>query len=444
MRPKKRPPGPTWITESRRPWKEIVEDHTRGLLPIVRSRFERFGDIVYATDLTGKPLYSIRHPDHIHEVLVTRAADFEKRSKDLSTFLGRGLLTSDGEFWRTQRRLIQPAFRKEYLARYATTMVEHAQRMVDAWVPGELRDLNREMMEVTLSVVAKTLLDYDTVGDNDGVARAMAVIQETAGFPDPLPRWVPTTLHKKQQAALDALDGIIYPLIDERTEANRGDDLLSQLKFPDDGSEPMPREQLRDELVTMFLAGHETTALSLTWTFYLLSNNRGVEAELHEEIDRVLDGRAPTFEDLDRLPYARCVVQEGMRMFPPLYLLPRVAKQDTEVGGYPLKAGANVLIWIYFLHRDERWFPYHAEFIPKRFLPEVGGVLHPHAWLPFGGGPRACIGRHFAMAEATLMLAVIAQRYRPRLAPGQDVRMNARVTLAPQFPIQMELDPRDR
>lgn len=438
----KRPPGPTWLTETRRPWKEIVSDHTRGLLPIVRSRFERFGDLVYATDLTGTPLYSTRHPDHAHEVLVTRAADFDKRSKDLSTYLGQGLLTSNGDFWREQRRRIQPAFKSEHMARYAQVMVDKACKMVDGWVDGEVRDLNREMMEVTLAAVAKALLDYDTSGDGDGVAKAMGIIQETAGFPDPLPSWVPTGLHKKQTEALDALHGIIMPLIEARMRDPSGEDLLSRLIEPQDGLPPMSAQQLRDEIVTMFLAGHETTALALTWTLFLLSSHPDQEAALHEEVDRVLDGRKPTFEDVEELVYTRLCVQEAMRLFPPLYLLPRVANRPTELAGYPLKKGAQVLIWVYFMHRDDRWFPGAADYRPARFLPDSGGVRHAHAYAPFGAGPRACIGRHFAMTEATLMLAIVAQRFAPRLAPGQDVRMNARVTLAPQFPIEMELEPR--
>ncbi|MBK6686348.1 MAG: cytochrome P450 [Deltaproteobacteria bacterium] len=439
MSPSPRPPGPTWATETRRPWKVIYSEISRGLLPIVRGRFERFGDLVYATNLTGTPLYSLRHPDHIHEVLVTRATDFTKRSKDLEVYLGQGLFTSNGEFWRKQRRLIQPAFHKENMSRYAEVMIEHTRQKVATWVPGEIRDINREMMELTLTVVARALLNYDTQRDHLTVAKAMGVIQETAGFPSILPRWVPTPLHKKQQAAIDALDGIILPMIDACTPENRGTDLLSLLKFEPGEAGPMSRQQLRDELVTMFMAGHETTALALTWTLYLLSQNREEERRMQAEVDRVLEGRPATFADLERLEYVRLVVQESLRMFPPLYLTPRVAATDTEVGGFPIKKGSELLIWTYFLQRDERWFPDPARFWPERFLPETQGVLHPHAFIPFGAGPRACIGRHFAMAELVLMLASIAQRCELRLAPGQDVRMNARVTLAPQFPIQMEI-----
>lgn len=439
MSPSLRPPGPTWASEARRPWKVIYSEISRGLLPIVRSRFERFGDVVYATNLTGTPLYSLRHPDHIYEVLVGRASDFVKRSKDLEVYLGQGLFTSNGDFWRRQRRLIQPAFHKENMARYAEVMVEHTRQRTAGWKSGEIRDMNREMMELTLTVVARALLNYDTTRDHLTVARAMGVIQETAGFPSILPRWVPTPLHKKQRAALDALDSIILPMIDACTPESRGTDLLSQLKFELVDGEPMSRQQLRDELVTMFMAGHETTALALTWTLFLLSQNRPEERRMQEEVDRVLGGRPATFEDLERLDYVRMVAQESLRIFPPLYLTPRVASQDTEVGGYPITKGSEILVWTYFLHRDERWFPDPARFWPERFLPDSDGVRHPHAFIPFGAGPRACIGRHFAMAELILMLATIAQRHELRLAPGQDVRLNARVTLAPQFPIKMEI-----
>lgn len=437
-----RPPGPTWFTELRRPWREIAADHGRGLLPILRSRFDRFGDIVYATTVTGRPLYSIRHPDHVHEVLVTRARDFTKRREDLAPYLGNGLLTSDGEFWREQRRRIQPAFSKTNLARYAEIMVARATEMISTWSPGERRDVSREMMEVTLSAVAEALLGYEARQDVANVAHAMSIIQATAGLPNPFPDWVPTPIRRRQKEAIGALDAIILPLIEARQQDPSGDDLLSQLLRPVDEAPPMATEQVRDEIVTLFLAGHETTALALTWALFLLSENPERERTLHSEVDQVLGARAPNYEDLDELVYTRLVVQESLRLFPPLYLLPRVAQCDTEVGGYPLKKGAQVLIWVYFMQRDSRWFPGAAEFRPARFLPDSGGVRDARAYVPFGAGPRACIGRNFANIEATLMLATIVQRFAPRVAPGQDIRMNPRVTLGPQFPIEMELEPR--
>jgi cytochrome P450 len=445
--PKKYPPGPTWASESKRPLKELYEEVSRGILPHVRARFRRFGDIYYVTN-QGNPMYVTRHPDHLHEVLVTKASSFLKRSKDVNVFLGNGLLTSDGELWRKQRRLIQPAFQRQNIARYAEVMVEHTERLLSRWNAGDVRDVNRDMMELTLSVVCKTLLDHDTHGDNDAVAQAMAVLQNTAGHLDLFPRWFPSPLHVRQWRAVKALDNIIFPMIDRRTPENRGEDLISQLKFGASGSgsdeDGMERRQLRDELVTLFLAGHETTALSMTWAFFLLAQNPAEEAKLHGEVDRVLGARPPRFEDLDALVHTRLIVQESMRLFPPLYLLPRVAREDTEVAGYEIPAGSEFLCWVYFVHRDDRWFPRATEFRPERFLPDSDEIKHQHAYYPFGAGPRACIGRHFAMVEAQLILAAIAQRFRLRLVPGQDVKLNTRVTLGPMAPIRMTIEARAR
>jgi cytochrome P450 len=435
------PPGPTFSSEWRRPLKEVVDEASRGLLVHVRKRFERFGDL-YHLKGWNKPIYVTRHPDHVHEVLVTRASSFVKRSQDLDTFLGQGLLTSDGELWKRQRRLLQPAFSRTNIVRYAEVMGALTQRRLARWRVGEELDLGREMMELTLAVVAKALLDYDVEGPESAsevVAGAMSVLQSTAGL-DVFPSWLPNPIRAKKKKASRALDELIFGIIDARA-ARPGDDLVSQLLRGSDG-EGMARQQLRDELVTLFLAGHETTALAMTWTFFLLARNPAVEARLHEELDRVLGDRPPRFEDLEALVETRLVVQEAMRIFPPLYFLPRVAREDTEVGGYPLKAGGEVLLWIYFMHHDPRWFPRPAEFRPHRFLPDSQENLHPHAYAPFGSGPRACVGMRFAMVEAQLVLAAIAQRFRVRLSPGQDVRLYPRVTLGPSAPIRVLLEAR--
>lgn len=432
------PPGPTFASEWKRPFKEVVEETSYGLLHHVRSRFNRFGDIYFIDSRT--PVYVTRHPDHFHEVMVTRASSFAKRTRDLNTFLGQGLLTSDGALWRKQRRAIQPAFSHANIIRSADVMVALTQQAIAPWKSGDRRDLNREMMELTLSVVCKAILDYDASGEShDAVAHAMHILQSTAGF-DILPGWLPNPIRWKKNKAVKKLDELIFSIIDQRTE-KPGDDLVSQLIQGTDG-DGMARQQLRDELVTLFLAGHETTALTMTWAFFLLAKNPGEEAKLHEELARVLGGRPPTFADLEGLTFSKMVVQEAMRMFPPLYLLPRVAKEDTEVGGYPLKAGSEVLLWVYFLHNDPRWFPRPTEFRPARFAPDSGEVLHPHAYVPFGAGPRACIGSRFAMMEATLLLAAIAQRFTIRLAPGQDVKLNPRVTMGPLAPIMVDLEAR--
>jgi cytochrome P450 len=441
VKPTSFPPGPTFTSEWKRPFREVADEMSYGLLVHVRSRFERFGDL-YFLQSGRTPIYVTRHPDHVHEVLVTRASSFMKRAKDLETFLGQGLLTSDGALWRTQRRLIQPAFTHANIVRYTQVMVDLTQEVVAGWRDGEQRDLNREMMELTLAVVSKALLDYDARdGAHDVVAQAMAVLQGTAGM-DVLPRWLPNPIQARKKRAAEALDAVIYGIIDQR-QASPGDDLVSQLLHGTDG-EGMARRQLRDELVTLFLAGHETTALALTWSFFLLAQSPAEEQVLLDEVDEVLGERPPTFGDLERLAWPRLVVQEAMRIFPPLYLLPRVAKEDTELAGYPVAAGSEVLLWVYFMHNDPRWFPRPSEFRPQRFLQNSGEVLHPHAYAPFGAGPRACLGRHFALVEAQLLLAAIAQRFRVRLVPGQEVKLNPRVTLGPQAPIQMVLEARRR
>lgn len=439
--PRIHPPGPTFKSEWRRPFKEVAEEVSYGIVHNVRTRFARFGDIYFIDDWRA-PVYVTRHPDHAYEVLVSRASSFTKRARDLNTFLGQGLLASDGALWKKQRRAINPAFSHANVIRSADVMVSLTQQAIAPWKSGDRRDLNREMMELTLSVVSKAILDYEATGaSHDVVAEAMHVLQSTAGF-DVLPRWMPNPIRWRKQRAVKKLDALILSIIDERAQ-NLGDDLVSQLLRGTDG-EGMARQQLRDELVTLFLAGHETTALTMTWTFFLLAKNAIEEAKLHDELDNVLQGRVPTFADLDKLVHTKACVQEAMRIFPPLYLLPRVAREDTEIGGYQLAKGSEVLLWVYFMHHDARWFPRPAEFRPQRFLPDSGEILHPHAYVPFGAGPRQCIGSRFAMMEATLLLAAIAQRYRIRLAPGQDVKLNPRLTMGPNQPIMVDLEARSR
>ncbi len=440
MVPKAFPPGPSWAEEQKKPLLDRLREIAKGPIVVIRKRFDTYGDIFYVEN-RGVPMYVMRHPDHLHEVLVTKASSFVKRSRDLDEFLGSGLLTSNGELWRRQRRLIQPAFTRPRLQQYAQAMIARTREMIERWRPGEVRDIGRDMMELTLGVVCKTLLDHDPDGQTDDVARAMTVLQETTGAFDPFPRWMPTPLHVRRRRAKKTLDRIIYPMIDAHGDP-KGTDLISQIKFERDEEGTMSKTQLRDELVTLFLAGHETTALAMTWTFFLLAQNPEVEARLFEEVDRVLGGRAPCFEDLDALVVTRNVVQESMRLFPPLYILPRVADRDVEVGGFEIAKGSEIVLWVYFCHRDPRWFPNPDAFIPDRFLGDSKLILHPHAYLPFGSGSRTCIGKNFALAENQIILAMVAQRYRLALEPNQTVTLNARLTLGPRRPIRLRPLPR--
>ena len=424
----------------------------------VAGRFARFGDLYYvpgpgraasdepAARARHPGLFVLRHPDHMMEVLVTRASKFEKTHsafERLSEFLGHGLLTADGDAWRRHRSMVNPAFGKKRLAGYARLMAAEAQRTLGAWQHGEERDVGRDMMELTLRAVSRTLFQHDVSDQTDQVARAMSAFHEAVGQPDLLPTWVPTPGRRRTRRATESLDRIIYGMIEARRRAPAAEDadLLQMLlsAVGDDGETRLDDREVRDELVTLFLAGHETTAHALTWTWYLLGQSPHAEAELHAELDRVLDGRAPTAEDLPSLPYTQQVVEESMRIYPPAYVVGRRAADDTEVGGFRVPRGSELILWILLTHRDERWWPDPQAFRPERFAPAEAAKRPKGSYLPFGAGPRACVGKAFAMIEAQLVLATLAQRFRLEPAGRVPVTVRPRITLCPSEPIRMRL-----
>jgi cytochrome P450 len=444
------PPGP--------PPREGVLDHARyfaGFLfdPIgfVARRFERYGDIYYAPS-GGTGLYVLRHPDHLREVLVTRASSFKKTHSAfarLSGILGEGLLTTDGDTWKRQRRMVNPAFSQARLAGYSGVMVDEAQRTIDTWRHGDVLDVSREMMQLTLRVVSRTLFGHDVSAHHIAeVGRAMTLFQRAVPSPDVAPRWVPWGQRARLARALEALDRMTYDIIAARRAKGPRDstDLLQMLvgavDEEGDGGR-LTEKELRDQLVTLFLAGHETTSHALTWTLYCLSQNPRAERALHEELDGVLSGgggrRAPSYDDLARLPYTGQVIDEAMRLYPPVYSLARRASEDTEIGGYPVKAGSEVMLWIYMTHRDPRFYPEPEAFRPERFTPDEEAKRPKLAHLPFGAGPRACIGKVFAMLEARLVLASIASRFRLELVSGHRVRAHPQITLVPKYGMKMGL-----
>ncbi len=412
---------------------------------VVAGRFARYGDL-YHVKSDGPGLFVARHPDHLRDVLVTQASKFTKTHsafRQLATVLGDGLLTSDGEAWRRQRRLVQPAFSRQRLEGYAAAIADEARRAVEGWRDGETRDLSRDMMELTLRVVSRTLFGHDVSRDVGDVAEAMRAFQDVLSRPDLLPAWAPSPWRARSARASATLDRIIYGMIDRRRggEAPPGaEDLLQMLvtavdQEGDGGG--LSRRELRDQLVTLFLAGHETTSHALTWTLYLLSQNPAAERALQAELDAALGGRAPGAADLDGLPWTEQVLKESMRLYPPVYMVARQAAEDAVVGGYRVPRGSEVVLWIYHTHRDPRWFPDHAAFRPERFAADEEAKLPRLAWLPFGAGPRACIGRSFAMMEAKLILAAVARRWRLELAPGHPVEVLPRVTLVPRHGMKM-------
>lgn len=418
----------------------------------VRRRFERYGDIYFVPSRTGDDagLYVLRHPDHIREVLVTRAASFTKQHsafRQLAQFLGEGLLTTDGETWKRQRRMVQPAFSPTRLAAYAAVMTEEAQQLTAQWRDGQRVELGPAMMGLTLRVVSRALFGHDPTAEIETVGRAMSAFQDSLGMGSQIfPPWVPTPQRRRLRDGIAALDRMMYGLIDRRRAVHGGEpvdgrarDLLHMLvtAVDDEGDRRgMTRQEVRDQLVTLFLAGHETTSNVLTWTFALLAQNPDADARLAAELTEVLThagaARAATYEDLPRLPYTERVLAESMRLYPPVYSVARKASEDTEIGGYAVPRGAEVMVWIYLTQHDARWFPEPEAFRPDRFEPGAEARLPRSAYLPFGAGPRACIGKSFAMMEAKLLLATIARKFRFERAPGQPLRMNPRITLTPR------------
>jgi cytochrome P450 len=398
------------------------------------------------------PVFFFLHPDQVKDVLVTHQHAF-KKGRGLQWakhFLGEGLLTSEGEFHTRQRRLSQPAFHRQRIQSYGRVMTEYALRTRDRWRAGETVDLGQDMMELTMAVVAKTLFDADVTGEAAEIGESLTTIislfhrfnMPFGGLVQKLP--LPSNIRFLRARA--RLDRTIYRVIAERRRsgADRGD-LLSMLLLATDeegDGTGMTDLQLRDELMTLFLAGHETTANALTWTFYLLSQNPEAEAILHAELDEALAGKAPQAEDLPRLPYTEQVIAESMRLYPPAWALGRRATRDVEIGGCPVPEGAFVLVSAFLTQRDPRFYPDPLRFDPHRFSPEARAARPKFAYFPFGGGARQCIGEPFAWMEGTLLLATLAQKWRLRLLPGHRVEPRPLITLRPRYGMRMTVEAR--
>jgi len=420
--------------------------YRRGPLPFFQSLAERYGDISYFR-LGPQPAFFFNHPDYIKEILVTNHQNFMKglalqRAKRL---LGEGLLTSEGDFHRRQRRLAQPAFHRTRIASYANVMINYAAQTSNGWSDGQTLDMSEEMMRLTLGIVGKTLFDADVVSDAREVGEAMTVVMDlfntiTVPFFDLLQK-LPLPQFRRFDSAKLRLDAIIYRLIEERRSSgqDRGD-LLSMLLLAQDtegDGGQMTDGQLRDELMTIFLAGHETTANALTWTWYLLSQNPEVETKLHEEIDHVLEGRLPAFEDVSQLKYTEMVLAESMRLYPPAWALGRMALNDFEIGGYVVPKKSLVLMSQYVMHHDVRYFPEPFRFDPERWSAETRETRPQFSYFPFGGGPRRCIGEGFAWMEGILLIACLAREWQMRLAPNHPVALKPVITLRPRHGMRM-------
>jgi cytochrome P450 len=412
-----------------------LDDMRRDVLGTIGQRFATYGDFHYA-EAPEIDLYHTCHPDLIHQVLVTQARSFVKRRTDLE-LLGNGLLTSDGEDWRRQRRRIQPGFRHESIRRYAQLIAEEAEQLAQRLRPGMVLDLRQEMMQLTLRIVCRALFGQHFAGRSERLARAVRVLQEQVLWPKLFPPWVPTPLNLIRRHMFREIDREVYPIIDRGGEPGS---LLSDLIALVDEEGAMSRQQLRDEVVTLFLAGHETTALALTWALYQLALHPELDSELGEELATV---KVPLSQlQSAQVPLTERVLLETMRLYPPAYVIPRVSAEPIELGGYRIVAGAEVWMWTYFMHHDARWWDEPERFRPHRFLPEAEAARRPNTYVPFGAGSRACVGRHFAMLEAILCLVALLRPFKLRLESPRTVRLHPRITLSPARPIHVRVEAR--
>lgn len=433
--PIRRPPGPKgrFLLGS-------LGEFRRDLLGFLTSCAREYGDLC-SYRLGARRIYLVSSPEWIERVLVTDNRSYHKHYaiKFLKLALGDGLLTSEDELWLRQRRMMQPAFLRGRLEGYAGTMVEKTAVMLDTWQDGERRDVHRDMTHLALSIVAKALLDVDIETDGRRVGEVVDLTMDDFryrleqalqfGFR------MPTRRYRRVRRAIAELHEIIDGIISQRraSGADHGDLLSTMLQARDevDGG-GMSDRQLRDEMTTLFLAGHETTANALAWSCYLLATHPEAARGLRAELDRVLGSRLPTHDDLPRLGAAERVVRESMRLYPPAYAIGRTAIRDTTLGDYEIKAGQTILISQWVVHRDPRLFERPDEFLPERWLTPAAAELPKYAYFPFGGGPRVCIGNTFATMETTLILAAVASQFEFKLAPGQVVAPYPTATLRPR------------
>jgi cytochrome P450 len=435
-------PGPRGL-----PLVGVLPQFRRNAAEFLGRMAHQYGDLV-RLQVGPQTIFLVNHPDWIKDILVTHQSRF-KKSRMLErarVLLGDGLLTSEGEHHKRQRRLVQPAFHRERLAGYAGVMAACAADARAQWRDGENYDVATEMMRLTLSIVTRTLFSADIGGEADEIGEALTQVFELFGvillpFSEYLEK-LPLPSVRRFQKARERLDRTIYRIIRERRESgtDKGD-LLSMLLAAQDeeGSGGMTDSQVRDEALTLFLAGHETTANALTWTWYLLSQNPAAEAGFHEELDRVLAGRIPAMEDVAQLKYTESIFAEALRLYPPAWGVGRRALEDYPVGGYTIPARCVVLMSPYVVQRDPRWFPEPLAFRPERWM---GGAPEnadrpKFSYFPFGGGSRVCIGERFAWTEGVLLLATIGQHWRLRLAPGHRVETKPVITLRTKYGMRM-------
>lgn len=444
MKKRRFPSGPNSIV----PFKLFMKFKANPL-HFLENMAKTYGDVSYMR-LGLQHIYLINDPELIKDVLVTRDSKFSKgrtlgRAKVL---LGNGLITSGGEFHKRQRRLVTPAFHRLQIARYAEIMVQSADQVSRTWKNTQTLDIWEEMMQLTMVIICKTMFGFNVEADAKEVGQAFTDILDKfdiVNMPyDNLVNKLPLPSVRRFKKARDRLDLLIFQMIEERrNKPETGEDLLSMLlsaQDSEDDGKKMTDVQVRDEAMTLFLAGHETMANGLTWTWYLLSKNPHVAEKLMTELHTVLNGRLPTIDDVPLLVYTEKVLSESMRLLPPVWLLGRRVVEDIELGGFHVPKQSIVLMSQYIAHRDERFWPDAEMFDPERWTPEAKGLRPLYSYFPFGGGSRKCIAQGFAVMEGVLLIATLAQRWKMDVSPDFPLQLSPQITLRPQFglPVTME------
>ncbi|MDJ0632748.1 MAG: cytochrome P450 [Xenococcaceae cyanobacterium MO_188.B29] len=431
------PPGPRGLSLL----SSLVE-YTFTPIEFLLKSAREYGDVV---SLSIGPIrtYLFNHPDLIDEVLNKQNQNCIKdiSYRALKGVFGDGLLLSDGDFWKRHRRMIQPAFTAERIAGYASTIVADTSQMLAKWRSGEIYDIHQEMSQLTIKLITQTMFGVDVTETALEILEALDTImlhyihQTKTWFL--LPAWLPTPENRQAHRATKRLNEIVYGIIEQRRKSPKDDLLSRMLQVKDEDGSQLSDRQLRDEVITLMLAGYETTTNALTWTLMLLAQNPEAEAKLVAEVRSVLEERLPTINDLPKLCYTEMVLKESMRLYPPAWIVGRELTRDCTIGDYYLARGTTIYLSQWVVHRDPRFFANPEQFLPERWEDNLEQRLPRCAYFPFGAGPRVCIGKAFSMMEATLILAMVAQKFRLTLIPDQSIELLPSITLRPKHGVKM-------
>lgn len=413
---------------------------------------QEFGDVA-GFSLMGNKSVLLSNPEDIERVLLETGKRFGKFKPTyaMRTILGNGLVTSEGDFWKRQRKLAAPAFHHQSIKRYADQMVSYAQDATNIWQTGAVRNVHQDMMTLTQRIIMKVLFDVDVLNNAGKSSQAFDAMMQAlgadmGGIEAVLPDFVPTPSRTRMVEGVKYINGLLMEIIaNRRTEGSAKHDLLTMLmEARDDDDQPMSTDQLLDEIRTLYLAGHETTATTLSWTWVLLSQNPEAYAKLEAEIEQVLKGRVPTADDVQQLPYCNAVIKESLRSYPVAWITQRIAMEDVEISGYTIPKGTFIFLSPWIVHHDPRWYKEPNSFVPERWLKEKSELPARETYIPFGGGPHICLGNGLAMMEAVLLLATLLQRYHVAVLPEHKVEIELSGTLRPKNGLQATLTERTR